>query len=150
MTREIPYEQLNALQNPQVPPGRCVYMKGVAHPGPDYPIISETFTSLIAMAAHQPPHLRILFEYFPLSKATSVPQGATAFRRTEDSNALVLISWMPATAPGTPGALDLGDAEKGNTDKAREMAKVLTGILLSGRGEEGGLGYLNYGALLED
>ena len=48
------------------------------------------------------------------------------------------------------------EMEKGNTDEARELAKELAGIVLSGqgeevKGEEGMLfGYTNYGALPED
>ena len=144
---------MNALQNPHAVPGRCGYMKGIAHRGQDYPSVSEAFNRLIAMTAEQrTPQLRpaFLLEYFPLAKITSVPQGVTAFQRTEDSNAVILISWTAAAVPGTPEALDLSEAEKGNTNDARELAKELAGILLSGQGKEVGLGYLNYGALLED
>ena len=93
---------------------------------------------------------------FPLSNINSVPGGTTAFQRTEESNGIVFVSWTPATAPGAPEALDLGEMEKGNTDEVGGMAEELVGILLSGqnpgasKGEELGLGYLNYGALLEN
>ena len=65
---------------------------------------------------------------------------------------MILVPWTPAVAPGTPEALDLGEAEEGNTDEARGIAKELAKILSSGqnhgasKGEELGLGYLNYGA----
>jgi len=124
-------------------------MKGLGHRGPDYPCILEAHTRLIDGAAQN--HLRfrstILFEYFPLSKVNSVPRGTTAFMRTGESNVLILIAWTPAAAPAACGALDLGETEKGNTDEARELAKELAGILLSGQEEEGlQLGYTNYGA----
>jgi len=64
---------------------------------------------------------------------------------------LILIAWTPAAAPGAPEALDLGETEKVNTDEARELAKELSGILLSGPGKERlRLGYTNYGVLLKD
>ena len=95
-----------------------------------------------------------IFEYFPLSNINSVPGGTTAFQRTEESNGIVFVSWTPVAAPGAPEALDLGEVEKENTDEARGMAKELADILLNGQihGAKGelGLGYSNYGALLED
>ena len=96
----------------------------------------------------------LLFEYFPLSKVNSVPRGTTAFVRNEEPNGIVLVLWPPAATPGTPEALDLGEMEKENTDEARRMSRELAEILLSGqnrgaKGKEIGLGYLNYGALLE-
>ena len=153
----MPFEELNTVHNPFVVPGRCVYMKGFAHRGPDHPSILEAFTRIIAVNAQQrTPQIRLgfLLEYFPLSKINSVPRGTTAFLRNEESNGIILVSWTPAAAPGTPEALDLGEMEKGNTDEVGGMAEELVGILLSGqnpgasKGEELGLGYLNYGAFV--
>ena len=75
--------------------------------------------------------------------------------RKEVAGALDLFLWTPSAAPGTPEALNLGDAEKDNTDGAGGMAMELAEILLNGQrhgasnGEELGLGYLNHGALVE-
>ena len=84
-----------------------------------------------------------------------MPHGATAFVRKEVAGALNLFLWTPIAAPGTPESLNLGDAEKDNTDEAGGMARDLAEILLNGQshgasnGEELGLGYLNHGALVE-
>ena len=130
-------------------------MKGFAHRGPHYPSILEAFDRVIATTARQrTPQFRplFIFEYFPLSKVNSVPHGTTALLRTGESSGIILVPWTPAVAPGTPEALDLGEVEKGNIDEARGVTKELVEILLSGqnhgasKGEELGLGYLNYGA----
>ena len=129
-------------------------MKGFTYPEPHYASALEAHTRVIAMTAHKRiPQFSpaILYEYIPLSKINSVPRNATAFMRTYQSNGIVVVSWNPAVTPGTREALDLGDVEKENTDQARELAKELAGIVLSGTAKEGTLlGYSNYGALLED
>jgi len=152
-TREIPFEELNSLQNPLLVHGQGYYIKGIAHHGPDYPSMLAAHTRLIARVNEKNLRFRarILFEYFPLSKVTSVPRGTTAFMRTGESNVLILVGWTPAAAAGTSEALDLGETEKGNTDEARELAKELAEILLSGQREEDlQLGYTNYSALQGD
>ena len=132
-------------------------MKGFGHRGPHYPSILEAFNHVITTTARQgTPQFRpsFIFEYFPLSKINSVPNGTTAFLRIGESNGIILVPWTPAVAPGTPEALDLGEVEEGNTGEGRAVAKELEEILLRGqnhrasRGEELGLGYLNYGAFV--
>ena len=74
-TREIPFEELNSLQNPFLVPGRSAYMKGIPYRESHYPSILEAFKRVIAMTAHQrTPQMSpvLLFEYFPLSKINSV------------------------------------------------------------------------------
>ncbi|KAF8974279.1 hypothetical protein BDZ97DRAFT_1935235 [Flammula alnicola] len=68
MTKERPYEELNALQNPMTGPGKAVYWKGVANKRPHHPSIAK---------AHE--------------KITEL--NATAFRREMVNNVLINITW---------------------------------------------------------
>jgi len=111
----MPFEEMNSAQNHYLVHGQGVYLKGVTHRGPDHPSL-EAYTHLIAMIAkkhlYKPQfRLRIVFEYFPLSKMNSVPRGTTAFRKNEELNILIVVVWTPGASAGAREALDLGDGE---------------------------------------
>ncbi|TFK43273.1 hypothetical protein BDQ12DRAFT_731314 [Crucibulum laeve] len=133
MTKEIPYEELNALQNPQVHHGNGVYMKGVAHKNINFQLISKAFDKVIEIAKGTGLRPAILYEYFPLSEVTSVSASKTAFRRDPASSILVILAWD-------------GDVPD-KSDQARSLAYEIAGIVTGGQSEAintESLGYSNY------
>ncbi|TFK28994.1 FAD binding domain-containing protein [Coprinopsis marcescibilis] len=76
-TNEIPYEEMNAIQNHILDHGKGYYVKGFAQKEPDYAIAKAGEFSLTC-----------LYEYFPLEKINSVPVASTAFRRMASQNIL--------------------------------------------------------------
>lgn len=76
----------------------------------------------------------MIYEYFPLNKIRSVPNGVTAFRRDPTPNVLVLITW-------TENLVE-------NNDKARIFAHELAAFISQDQPDVSaseGLGYSNYG-----
>ncbi|RDB30225.1 6-hydroxy-D-nicotine oxidase [Hypsizygus marmoreus] len=132
-TREMPYEEVNSLQNAMAHHGQGVYMKGVAHRRPIYPSIAEAHAKVIDICKNTDFKANILFEYFSLAKASAVPAGVTAFRRDITPAVVALILWK--------------DDSPDNTSKAKQMAHEITEIIT--RSQEGVtetecLGYSNY------
>ncbi|KAF8648761.1 hypothetical protein AX14_008778, partial [Amanita brunnescens Koide BX004] len=109
-TGEIPYEQLNSLQNHLTVPGQGYYMKSVGHPGPDFAISKRVLAKLSEMKLKDIACF-VVFEYFLPSKIKAIPNGATAFNRFGRATALVLLQWDNA----------VGD----QSQKAREIAHEL-------------------------
>ncbi|GLB44343.1 putative oxygen-dependent FAD-linked oxidoreductase family protein [Lyophyllum shimeji] len=134
LTKEIPYEQLNALQNAMTFHGQGVYMMGLAHRKPDYPTIAKAFEKLSsAKTGDFRPNLG--FEYFPLDKITSVPKGTTAFRRDPTPSVLILNMWKENTEE--------------NTQRGRRVAHELADIIAGGQAGVTAaqkMGYANYDA----
>jgi hypothetical protein len=82
----------------------------------------------------------MIFEYFSLSKISSVPSGETAFRRDPTPSVLTVVNWKQDSET---------DKETGAAmvERGRTLAHELCDII----GSEGGatpiqkLGYANYG-----
>ncbi|RXW25440.1 hypothetical protein EST38_g388 [Candolleomyces aberdarensis] len=129
MAKEIPYEQLNSLQNPFAEYGKGYYLKGVTQSSPDHRSISEVLDRSAKIAAEGIFRPALIYEYLPLEKVNAVPIPSTAFRRQFGSNILTSISWE--------GSLE-------RTNGARDVAKELIDIVMRGEGAEE-LGYANYG-----
>ncbi|PFH52593.1 hypothetical protein AMATHDRAFT_46144 [Amanita thiersii Skay4041] len=91
-TGEVPYEEMNGIQNPFVKHGQGIYMKGVAHEGPDYACVTRTLNTLDELQLKDIRHT-IIFEYFPNKKITSVGNGTMAFYRTPKPNTLIVLAW---------------------------------------------------------
>lgn len=138
ITRELPFEELNALQNPFAEHGECRYMKGIAQSGPHFPSVQAAHTRVIDVASQNNLqfHISILYEYFPLKKINSVPREETAFRRVTTPSILIGINWKPAPP-------DLVDGETENTAAARKIARELVDILQNREGKPE-FGYPNF------
>ncbi|KAF5340312.1 hypothetical protein D9611_007881 [Ephemerocybe angulata] len=131
--REIPYEQLNSLQNPQASHGRCYYLKGVSQASPNYKATMELIQKVAEIAKGGVFKPAILHEYCPNAKINSVPVSATAFRRQISSNILTNVAWEEGVDKAA---------------EAREIAKELVDIVLRGQGnsldDAEKSGYTNY------
>ncbi|KAF8060169.1 hypothetical protein FPV67DRAFT_1674133 [Lyophyllum atratum] len=134
LTKEIPFEELNTLQNAGCFHGQGVYQKGLAHRKPDYQSTAKAYEKVISTST---PDFKVnlAFEYFPLGKISSVPQGTTAFRRDPTPSVLVLNLWKENTVENT---------ERGRAI-AHELAQIVTGGQ-SGVSETQSMGYGNYDA----
>ncbi|KAF9459412.1 hypothetical protein BDZ94DRAFT_1268376 [Collybia nuda] len=132
-TAEVPYEQVNGLQNERTKHGSCVYLKGLAHRKPHFPSISKVFDKVIDMAKNTQIQATIIYEYFPLGKIRSIPNGTTAFRRDPTNAVLISITWEKNLVE--------------NNEKARAFAHEFAAIISGGQTEVSaseGLGYSNY------
>ena len=156
MTKEIPYENLNTLfvsltyrglsilvlmsdwcpynQNGMAVPGKCTYMKGVFQTKPHLDSVRQVLKR-VQQTDENHGHLSMtLFEYFPVTKVNSVPNGATPFCRYPGYNVLSVTRWEHDT-------LD-------NYKYGRDTTRELTSIISKGQGELAGYentGYGNYG-----
>ncbi|KAF5378484.1 hypothetical protein D9615_007137 [Tricholomella constricta] len=134
LTKEMPYEELNALTNPAVYHGQGIYMKGVAHRKPHYPSIAKANEKVMHVSTPAF-KMNVVFEYFPLGKISSVPQGTTAFRRDPTPSVLVVGLWQ--------------EDSEANTERGRTLSHELARIVSSGQSgvtETQTLGYSNYDA----
>ncbi|KAJ3568528.1 hypothetical protein NP233_g5653 [Leucocoprinus birnbaumii] len=93
MTKEVPYETPNPLQNPYVRPGNGAYWKGVAHKGPDLQPMVNAHQKATEISQGGKTYVQVVYEWFHLFKINSVPAGATAYRRIPDPNCSVIIGW---------------------------------------------------------
>ncbi|KAF9569413.1 FAD-binding domain-containing protein [Agrocybe pediades] len=133
MTKEIPFEELNALQNPMTMHGKGVYQKGVAHIRPHPEAVVQAHDRLMEIVKEGHFIGQIIYEYVPLDKINSVPTHATAFRREITSNILVNLTWDQSIQDRTEGG--------------RKIAKELTSILAGSASDltiSQSLGYSNY------
>ncbi|KZP18640.1 FAD-binding domain-containing protein [Athelia psychrophila] len=134
MSKEIPYEELNALHNGQLPHGRCTYMKGVRWTKPRVEIMSQVLDEFTQLSAQKPDlDMVCMFEYFGLKKACGVPDGATAAVRSPYCNVLNVLRW--------------DEHSEANTVFAREASRKITDIAISGNVElkdKSSGGYGNY------
>ncbi|KZP17094.1 FAD-binding domain-containing protein [Athelia psychrophila] len=134
-TKEIPYEELNALTNPSVPHGRCTYMKGVRWTKPRFEIISKVMDEVVKLSTERPDlEMSCIFEFFGLKKACSVPNDATACIRSPYCNVLNILRWDENTEE--------------NLVFARDASRKVTDIAISGNVEledKASAGYGNYG-----
>ncbi|TFK28951.1 FAD-binding domain-containing protein [Coprinopsis marcescibilis] len=128
--KEIPYEQLNGLQNAMVDHGRCYYLKGTTQKTPNVTSMSDILVKLAqgAQEGHFAP--AALHEYFNLDKVNTVSDSVTAFRRGLDPGVLIVLSWD-------------SDVSAEKTDKARAFANEIVEIVA--RGQDGqASSYSNY------
>jgi len=133
MTKEMPFEELNTLQNPMTFHGQGVYFKGLAHKKPDFESISKAHEKVIEIGKYPDFKGNVIFEYFPLAKIASVPNGTTAFRRDPTPSVMVAILWKTNSAE--------------NSDLARTLAYDIAAVIKGGQSEitaSQSLGYSNY------
>ncbi|KAI0650128.1 FAD-binding domain-containing protein [Trametes meyenii] len=128
MTKEIPYEQLNSLQNRITVPGQNVYMKGAFVPQPIPPgLLPRVFQRVAELSAPEDYTFGLLNEYFPLGAANAVADDATAYTRGLAPNVLCSVF---ATKDGEEALA-----------YARDSARELIGLY---SGDEDSVGYGNY------
>ncbi|PPR02442.1 hypothetical protein CVT24_001991 [Panaeolus cyanescens] len=131
LTKEIPYEEVNTMQNAAAGHGKGVYMKGVAHKSPVYTSIQKAYNRFVQILETGNFQGALLFEYFPLTKIKSIAAGETAFRREDALNIAVLLMWDPS---------------EDRTNEARPFAHELCETVVSGQkmSDTEILGYTNY------
>ena len=117
MTKEIPYEALNSLQNPSVQHGQNIYMRGVTQRefSPEctkkvvsirckyqtrvsFDLLVKVFERLSELSSKDM-RASVIFELYPLDKIRSVPNDATAFNlRGPENNVFCITLWDEDTA----------------------------------------------------
>ncbi|KAF8055232.1 hypothetical protein FPV67DRAFT_872584 [Lyophyllum atratum] len=129
-SKEMPYEELNALLNFAVYHGQGVYFKAVAQYRPEYPPIAKAFEGVVN-SSDSNFKTSITYEYFPLAKINSVHKDETAFRRDRTPAVLVAAFWKE-------------DSEE-MTERARGVVRGLARIVTADQPELD-LGYSNHDA----
>jgi hypothetical protein len=142
----IPYETMNALQNGLVPYGSNYHFTCAVRGGNpvETEAAQEIFTQITgisslpgACADTSPPTVIVIWEFFNLKKAASVPADATAFRmRVEHSQTPILINWEGESSEATR------DAKERSGRLKLVVEEALKGTFDGGMGENG---YGNYG-----
>ncbi|KAF9452162.1 FAD-binding domain-containing protein [Macrolepiota fuliginosa MF-IS2] len=135
MTKEVPYEVLNSLQNPMVNHGNGVYWKGVAHEGPSYKPIAMGHEKIVEIVKAGKFHANAIYEWIPLQKINSVPGNRTAYRRIPNPNCLIVVGW--------PGKTHSGEKVAEARPLAYEIAACLAGGLAALKDVKS-QGYSNY------
>ncbi|KAF9482454.1 FAD binding domain-containing protein [Pholiota conissans] len=133
LTKEIPYGELNGLQNPMAGHGKSVYWKGVANKHMDYMSIKKAHEKVIEAVGTSKFQAAILYEYFPLNNVNAVPRNATAFRREMVNNVLINLTW--------------DRSGQDHTEEARKISHDIADIILSPQSDMTKseiLGYGNY------
>jgi hypothetical protein len=121
--------------------GQGIYLKSLAQRRPHFPSISEAHGKIIDACKNTPFKAHLIFDYYPMHKAQSVPDGATAFRREHVIAVIAIMTWKAE------------DDEEGKyTDQARIIANDIAGVVHKGQQEmliteSESLGYPNYGRL---
>ncbi|KAH9894367.1 FAD-binding domain-containing protein [Cubamyces lactineus] len=131
MAKEMPYEELNALQNPIARPGQNAYMKGAfVPPTLTRAELTRVFARATALSVPGSFAVNLLLEYFPLRAANAVRDDATPYVRGLTANALCLV----IAADDAEGA----EAQRYMQDAAREL------IGMFAESPEANMGYGNY------
>ncbi|KDQ54384.1 hypothetical protein JAAARDRAFT_60767 [Jaapia argillacea MUCL 33604] len=130
--REMPYEQLNSLQNEFTPHGINYYINGAYHHGPDLELATKFFARFTELSANPDFQMNLIFEYISLDKITSVPNDATAFVRGERGNILISTNWKE----------DSPERSKLGKEMVHELVNLIHGHTGYRKKEE--VGYGNY------
>ena len=113
MCKEIPYEELNALQvratqsalsasasrisqlkqNDGVAPGSNYYMKSIFVSGPQPDVAEDILSHLDTLTEKHKLRMLFIYEFFPIKKVLSVPTEATAYVRRPRLSTMVLVRW---------------------------------------------------------
>ncbi|TFK32231.1 FAD-binding domain-containing protein, partial [Crucibulum laeve] len=132
LTREVPYEMLNSIQNEHLGHGQCRLIKGVFQIKLHAESIRQAMERMIAHCNDEHNSV-LLLEFFSLAKAQSVPNGDCAFVRGPGGNVMSVTTWKNDTAE--------------NLAYARTTAREVTGLIATGQEEFLGVsneGYGNY------
>ncbi|ETW78593.1 hypothetical protein HETIRDRAFT_419847 [Heterobasidion irregulare TC 32-1] len=93
LCKEIPYEELNTLQNDGVAPGSNYYMKSVFVSGPQPDVAEDILSHLDTLTEKHKLRVIFIYEFFPVNKVLSVPTEATAYVRRPRLSTMVLVRW---------------------------------------------------------
>ncbi|KAI0313518.1 FAD-binding domain-containing protein [Amylostereum chailletii] len=134
--KEIPYEDVNATQNPNVPHGLHYYMKGTFASRVQPAASAEILDRLAQRGPELGVNIAFVFEYIPLCKTLAIPRDATAFVRGYIISTLNMVNWKEDSA------------EK--LESARRVTAELTGILLKAEDNLMSVENLGYGNYLSE
>ncbi|KAI0300589.1 FAD-binding domain-containing protein [Multifurca ochricompacta] len=131
--KEIPYEELNSMQNFNVKHGKNYYMKGVFASAPQADVAHNLVSRLPELSTKNDIRLTVVYELISTKKVLSIPNHATAHIRGSRVNVLIFATW--------------DDKDTKKLDTVRSAANELGGILLEGERnipESLNTGYGNY------
>jgi len=131
--KEIPYEELNALQNFNVKHGNNYYLKGVFSSGPRVDVAEDLVSRLPELSAKSGVNLTVLYELISVTKVLSVPNHATAHIRGRRISVLIIAAW--------------NDKDTDKLDTVRSATSELRRIVVRGERdipESENTGYGNY------
>ncbi|KAH9177610.1 FAD-binding domain-containing protein [Lactarius sanguifluus] len=131
--KEIPYEELNTMQNSRVVHGKNYYMKGVFTSGLQADVADKLVSRVPQLSAESGANFTVLYELVPTNKILTIPNHATAHIRGPRINVLIMASW--------------DNKDTNVLDTVRNTANELGQILLSGEKtipESLNVGYGNY------
>ncbi|KAI0056284.1 FAD-binding domain-containing protein [Artomyces pyxidatus] len=130
MCRQMPYPDVNTLQNESVPHGRNYYLKSVFLQRPSPAIAVAVRDAVFELQkAHPDTHITFIFENWSLDKICSVPASATAFQRSRALSTVVNVAYEKNTPEGLA--------------EVRAVSETLAGIVSGNAGGEN-VGYANY------
>ncbi|KAL5530239.1 hypothetical protein ACEPAF_6496 [Sanghuangporus sanghuang] len=120
LTKAVPYEQQNGLQNDNVPHGLNYYMRGALQR--EYsPAVAKAIFDRMCEVTSEDLGVSLIFELFPLEKINSVSNNATAFNlRGPDNNVLCISTWDEDSPEGAI--------------RGKEAAHAVTDIVATGEG----------------
>ncbi|KAL5487870.1 hypothetical protein ACEPAI_5978 [Sanghuangporus weigelae] len=93
-TGEVPYEQMNSLQNSNFPHGRNYYFQGVVQDHYSAAAAKKSAFERVCEVSSKDVSVVLGIELYPLRKVNSIPKDATAFNlRGAESNIFSLAAW---------------------------------------------------------
>jgi len=131
--KELPYEELNSLQNDYLKPGSNFYTKGAFASGPQVEVAEKLLSRQPDLSKNSGLNVMTVFELISTKKMMTVPNSATAHIRGSRVNIGVMASWSGK------------DANK--LDAARSVTSELARIIIEGEKvipESENTGYGNY------
>lgn len=128
-TKEIPYESANESLNGEMFRGQGIFLKGGSLRKPEYHSIMQAYEKITSVS-NPKARVHIVFEFFPLGKVLSIPQGVTAFRRDPTATFALMVRWKEGYEP----------------EQEKEVANEAISIILNEQKLAGskGFGYGNY------
>jgi len=131
--KELPYEELNSIQNDYLKPGTNFYVKGVFASRPQVEVAEKLLSRQPELSKNSGLNVMTVFELISTKKVMTVPNSATAHIRGSRVNVGIMASW--------PGK----DANK--LDAARSVTAELSRTIIEGEKvipESENTGYGNY------
>ncbi|KAH9965223.1 FAD-binding domain-containing protein [Russula dissimulans] len=114
--KELPYEELNSIQNFNVQHGKNYYVKGVFSSGIQLDVAEKLASRIPELTKGRYVSLTVVHEFLPTKKILSVPSDATAHIRGPRANILLLAGW-----PGDGKDTDKLDVVRSATTELRQI-----------------------------
>jgi hypothetical protein len=115
LTKEMPYEELNASLNASLAHGHGRLMKDLPTIKLDFPLAKRLLDQIVSLAASEV-QAAVLVEYFFYKKIQSVPNGTCAFKRPTFNYGVAFLTWKSNTPEKLQLARSIG----------REFASIVT------------------------